>query len=58
MSWASFCNRQACIEVEESGDRILLRVSGEPDIAISPTREEFAAFVDAARRGDLDHLTN
>jgi Domain of unknown function (DUF397) len=52
------CNAStACVEVATDGERISIRSSSEPGRVLHYTRAEFAAFVDAAKGGEFDHLT-
>ena len=46
-----------CVEVADHPGGVALRDSKAPeDGAILYTREEFAAFLDGAKRGEFDHL--
>jgi hypothetical protein len=46
----------ACVELAPAGDMIALRDSKNPDVHLLYTQKEFAAFLDAAKRGEFDHL--
>ena len=46
-----------CIELADTGDAIALRDSKSPELPhFLFSRAEVAAFIDAARRGEFDHL--
>ena len=46
-----------CVEVAHHPDGVVVRDSKAPeDGAILYTRDEFAAFLDGAKRGEFDHL--
>ena len=46
-----------CVEVAWCADGVAVRHSATPeDGAILYSREEFAAFLDGAKRGEFDHL--
>ena len=58
-TWHSGCpNNAACVEVaaDEFG-HILIRNSADPADYLAFTRVEFAAFIDAVKRGEFDQLT-
>jgi hypothetical protein len=46
----------ACVELARDGDLIALRNSRDPGTELRYTRDELAAFLDGARRGEFDHL--
>lgn len=47
----------ACVEVRRNGDVIEVRDSKDPDGPVLRfTRDELAAFLDGAHRGEFDHL--
>ncbi len=58
-AWTRACNSsQGCIEAAATGlGNVILRGTEAPQHTITVSREEFAAFLAAAKRGDLDHLT-
>lgn len=46
-----------CVELADSGDAVLMRDSKDPDgPQLRFTRREIAAFIDAAGRGEFNHL--
>ncbi|GLZ54201.1 DUF397 domain-containing protein [Actinomycetospora sp. NBRC 106378] len=48
-----------CVEVAPYGDGVALRHSLTPeDGAILYSHDEFAAFLDGAKRGEFDHLVD
>lgn len=50
-------SRGMCVEVAHISDGVAIRNSVNPnDGAIFYTRDEFAAFLDGAKRGEFDHL--
>ncbi len=61
LSWIkarkSFPN-SACIELAADGEMIVLRNSRDPGVEIRYTRDELAAFLDGAKRGEFDHLVH
>lgn len=46
----------ACVEVAADGELIALRNSRVPNVVLQYTRDELAAFLDGAKRGEFDHL--
>ena len=51
------CNRAACLEVAADGDEVLIRDTKAPSATVQRyTREEFAAFIAAAKMGYYDDL--
>lgn len=48
----------ACVEVasDPDGDAVWIRDSKEPAVVQRYTRQEFACFLDGAKRGEFDHL--
>ena len=46
----------ACVELAAFGDSILLRDSKNPNVLLSYTPAEIAAFLDGATRGEFDHF--
>ena len=46
----------ACVELALDGDAIALRHSHHPEVVLHYTRDELAAFLDGAKRGEFDHL--
>jgi hypothetical protein len=49
----------ACVELAYAGEMIALRDSKNPQIPpFLYTRAELAAFLDGAKRGEFDHLTD
>ncbi len=46
----------ACFELARDGDLIALRNSRDPNTKLRYTRDELAAFLDGAKRGEFDHL--
>ena len=46
----------ACFELALDGDEIALRNSRDPGVVLRYTRQELAAFLDGAKRGEFDHL--
>jgi len=46
----------ACVEMARDGDLIALRNSRDPNVVLHYTRDELAAFLDGAKRGEFDHL--
>lgn len=57
VEWVRACNRSACVELAAIGAEFGIRDSKD---ASGPVlmfdREEFGAFLSAARRGDFDKL--
>jgi hypothetical protein len=54
---ASNANGGACVELAANPEGgAFLRDSKQPEIAMSYTGPEIAAFVDAAKNGEFDHL--
>lgn len=52
----SKCESDACIEVDvDEGDMLRIRSSLLPHAIIKVTKEEFTAFIFAARAGEYDH---
>jgi hypothetical protein len=46
-----------CVEMRRQGDVIEVRDSKHPDgPALGYTRDEFAAWLDGAKKGEFDHL--
>lgn len=46
-----------CVEVAQSSEGVAVRDSKTPENGVLVfTREEFAAFLDGAKRGEFDHL--
>ncbi|WBP88541.1 DUF397 domain-containing protein [Kitasatospora cathayae] len=45
-----------CVEVRTRGGVIELRESDEGDVIVHTTRPNFAAFLQAAKAGEFDHL--
>lgn len=52
--WRRACDTSACAEVLNDGDRVLVRNSVRPMPVVEFTREEWAAFVAAVKRGKFD----
>lgn len=51
------CESAHCVEVAEGlADNILIRMSDLPDVQLIATADEFAAFVQAAKAGEYDHV--
>jgi hypothetical protein len=46
----------ACLELASAGEMIALRNSRDPGNVLYYTKAEIAAFIDAARVGEFDHL--
>jgi len=46
----------ACVEVAPDGELIALRNSRTPHVVLHYSRDELAAFLDGAKRGEFDHL--
>lgn len=46
----------ACVELAVDGHLIALRNSREPDLSLSFTPAEIAAFLAGAKAGEFDHL--
>jgi hypothetical protein len=57
--WTRACTSSGnCIEAAATGyGNIILRGSEAPQHTIIVSRHEFAAFLEAAKRGEYDHLT-
>jgi hypothetical protein len=53
---SSFCQNSACVEVSRQGDFIAIRASQNPADTLRYTTDEWAAFVNALRVGEFDHL--
>lgn len=52
------CESGVCVEVADIGTAIAVRDSKNPDgPALVFSRAEFAAFLNAAKHGEYDHLT-
>jgi hypothetical protein len=46
-----------CVEMRRAGDLVEVRDSKHPDgPVLGYTRDEFAAWLDGAKKGELDHL--
>lgn len=53
----SHCNHNACVEVAGTADGVAVRDSKHPDGPVQRySRDEFAAHILAAKRGDYDDL--
>ena len=50
------CESAHCLEIQEAGSHILPRSSLAPEYVAEATREEFRAFVQAAKAGQYDQL--
>jgi hypothetical protein len=50
---SSRCGSAACIEVAKSGSRYLIRDSKNPDVELSFSAEEWAAFANGVEAGDF-----
>lgn len=50
---SSFCESNTCVEVER-GDTVQVRNSANPDVVVSFSREEWAAFVAGMKNGEFD----
>lgn len=46
----------SCIELAIDGDLVALRNSRNPHTVLHYSRDELAAFLDGAKRGEFDHL--
>ena len=46
----------ACVELARSGEDILLRHSQSPHVLLVYSTAEIDAFLDAAKKGEFDHL--
>lgn len=46
----------ACFELALDGEAVALRNSRDPHVVLRYTRDELAAFLDGAKRGEFDHL--
>ena len=46
----------ACVELAADGELVALRHSRDPNVVLHYTRDELAAFLDGAKRGEFDHL--
>jgi hypothetical protein len=50
---SSRCTSGTCVEVARQGDAIRVRDSKSPEVVLSFSREEWAAFVEAAAAGEF-----
>jgi hypothetical protein len=48
----------ACVELAPTDEGFAMRNSRNPGVQISHTAAEFAAFVEAAKNGEFDHLVS
>ena len=55
---ASSANANACVELAPHGAMIAVRNSKDPGTQLFYTHAEMAAFLEAAKRGEFDHLIN
>ena len=47
----------ACVELGRDGKSVALRNSRHPEVVLPGfTQQEFAAFLDGAKKGEFDHL--
>ncbi|MEK7613352.1 MAG: hypothetical protein AAB439_00535 [Patescibacteria group bacterium] len=55
--WASSfdCVVGACAEVKMGEQKVLMRMTGKPDIQIAATKEEWVEFIKAAKKGQFDY---
>jgi len=49
---------QACVELTPGGDGIAMRNSRRPDDHIHHSMTEFEIFLEAAKKGEFDHLVS
>jgi Domain of unknown function (DUF397) len=58
LTWikSSHCYATSCLEMADGGEWIFLRDSKAPHVHLRYTREEIHAFLQAAKRGEFDHL--
>ena len=49
-------NLNACVEMTEGGDGVVMRNSRRPDDHIHHSMTEIAVFLEAAKNGEFDHL--
>ena len=48
------CAVAACIEVQQNGDAVHIRLSGDRDVVLTATAAEWVAFVLGAKSGQFD----
>ena len=51
--WRRACADGACVEVAESGDKVLVRNSQDPDNELTFSRAEWEAFREGVRQGRI-----
>ena len=57
LRWIKACHATAqCVEVAAQGDLVVVRDSKNPAVELRYTRQEFAVFLDGAKRGVFDRL--
>ncbi|MCX4754446.1 DUF397 domain-containing protein [Kitasatospora purpeofusca] len=56
---STFSGNQAnCVEIASDGELIRIRESDDPAIAITTTKAKLAAWLQGAKAGEFDHLTD
>ena len=48
----------ACVELASSDEGVVMRNSRRPDDHIHHSASEFAVFLEAAKKGEFDHLVS
>ncbi|MFJ9692763.1 DUF397 domain-containing protein [Kitasatospora sp. NPDC101183] len=60
LNWqkSSYSNDQAnCVEIASADELVYIRESDDPTLIVTTTRAKLNAWINAAKAGDLDHLT-
>lgn len=55
-SFSGADNNQNCVELAQAGDQIKMREGERPEIVITTSRANLAAFIKGVKAGEFDHL--